>query len=73
MKHKIIYTTAIAGLLLASCGGGDSHENVPDSDSTVVVEKSGAFEYVAESFGDIQILRYQVNGFDQLTLDQQKM
>jgi dipeptidyl-peptidase-3 len=73
MKHKIIYTTAIAGLLLASCGGGDSHENVSDTDSTVVVENSGNFEYVAESFGDIQILRYQINGFDKLSLDQQKL
>lgn len=73
MKQKFIYTTAIAGLLFASCGGGDSHDAATDTDSTTVVENTGDFEYVAESFGDIQMLRYQINGFDQLSLDQQKM
>ena len=74
MKHKVIYTTAIAGLLLSSCGGNDSHESTNDSDSTTaVIENNEDFEYVAERFGDLQILRYQVNGFDQLNLDQQKL
>jgi dipeptidyl-peptidase-3 len=73
MKNKLFYTTAIAGLLLTSCGDGDSHGDESNSDSTAVVENNADFEYVAESFGDIQMLRYQINGFDQLSLDQQKL
>ena len=74
MKHKLIYTTAIAGLLLASCGEtASTDESVVATDSTTVVEQTGNFNYVDETFGDIQMLRYQINGFDNLSLKQQKL
>jgi len=74
MKHKLIYTTAIAGLLLASCGEtASTDESVVATDSTTVVEQTENFNYVDETFGDIQMLRYQINGFDNLSLKQQKL
>ena len=36
-------------------------------------EASSAFNYTNEKFADIQMLRYEVKGFDALTLDQKKL
>ncbi len=74
MKYKIIYTTAIAGLLLASCDETSTHDTESvQTDSTSMVEDTAPFNYVDETFGDIQMLRYQINGFEHLTLKQQKL
>lgn len=72
MKQKFIYTTAIAGLLLSSCGEGESHDTTNESDSTSVT----AFEAQkneGKTFADVQMLNYEINGFDKLNLDQQKL
>ena len=34
---------------------------------------SGEFKYFSEQFADIKIIRYQIPGFDQLSLDQKKL
>ena len=36
------------------------------------VKKSESFEYVSEQFADLKILRYQIPGFEQLSLQQKK-
>ena len=36
-------------------------------------EAEAKFDYTNESFADIQMLRYEVKGFDELTLDQKKL
>jgi len=74
MKYKIIYTSAIAGLLLTGCGETSTNNiEVVEVDSSPLVENNEPFNYVDEAFGDIQMLRYQINGFDKLTLKQQKL
>ena len=37
------------------------------------VKQEESFEYVSESFADIRVLRYQVPGFERLSLDQKKL
>jgi dipeptidyl-peptidase-3 len=37
------------------------------------VQEPKEFQYMSESFADVKILRYQIPGFDQLTLDQKKL
>ncbi len=71
MYIKKLYTlVAIGGLFLASCGGsGEGHEG--DSDSTAT-----GFERQKNDgnvFADLQILQYEVTGFDKLSLDQKKL
>ena len=34
---------------------------------------SGEFKYISEQFADLKIIRYQIPGFDQLSLDQKKL
>ena len=43
-------------IALASCGGS--------------VQKEEGFNYIDERFADIQMLRYNVEGFDELSLQQ---
>lgn len=75
---KAFHSSLIALLfvpILSSCGGGDGEGG--DSDSTVI-ESSPVEEYdlqsaSADRFADLQILQYEINGFDELSLDQKKL
>lgn len=56
-KHFI--KAAMAATLLASCGNGTQTEK--------------PFAFTDEKFADLQMLRYQVKGFDELTLKQKEL
>jgi dipeptidyl-peptidase-3 len=55
---KNIGIMAMAAILLTSCGGD---------------KNSAKFEYANEKFADLQMLRYEVKGWESLTLDQKKL
>lgn len=68
MKIKYFLGLFLAGSLLFSC-------NKTDKKPVKTAYKKEAktdFNYVAEQFADIKILRYRVPGFDQLSLKQKK-
>ena len=56
------YSMALAATLLTSCGGAKK--------TTVETEK---FDYKVERFADLQILRYKVPGFEELSLKQKEL
>lgn len=60
MRKRILITIATAGLLI-SCGTKTSESDLKIKD------------YKVEKFADLQILRYDVPGFDQLTLHQKEL
>ncbi len=73
MKQFIIYT-AIVGAFLTSCGGTTKKDQMDDqsTDSTEIV----MFETEKNEgpiFADLQILQYDIPGFEQLSLDQKKL
>lgn len=41
--------------------------------SSIMAKENSKFNYVVDRFADIEVLRYQVPGFDRLTLDQKKL
>ncbi len=53
----------LLGLFIIGC------QTTPEKEQT----QKDDFQYISESFADIRILRYQVPGFDQLSLDQKKL
>ncbi|HPF90022.1 MAG: dihydrofolate reductase [Flavobacteriales bacterium] len=59
----------LAAFLFAACGQGSTAEGTSQADST----KTDAFQWEAEQFADIRVLRYQVPGWDQLSLQQKKL
>jgi dipeptidyl-peptidase-3 len=69
MKLKSILGLLLVAFLLASCGNEKS-ENISEKET---VENSVEFDYNVEQFADIKILRYQIPGWEQLTLKEQKL
>lgn len=68
MKLKLLLSFVLASTLLFSCGNDKSKENQTDLKVELV-----PFEYNVEQFGDIKILRYQIPGWENLTLKEQKL
>ena len=66
MKLKYFISGLLIVLFLSSC-----RESTPEP--TAAVESDKAFEYVAEQFADLRILRYQIPGFDELSLQEKKL
>ncbi|MEO7305858.1 MAG: hypothetical protein ABIR78_11930 [Ferruginibacter sp.] len=69
MKYKINRLVALVAItiIFAGCNSNDKKEgaNTKSTDSTFKVE--------AESFADLQVLRYQVPGFNELSLQQKQL
>ncbi|NLV53125.1 MAG: dihydrofolate reductase [Bacteroidales bacterium] len=65
---KALKTMMISALLTAGAGSTNAHQLItPDGASNKSARK---FEYNDERFADLQMLRYRVDGFDQLSLKQ---
>lgn len=67
MKHKYILSLILMSGLLFSC-----QQKQPEPKVEQTQKQTDQFEYLSEQFADIKILRYQVPGFEQLSLDQKK-
>lgn len=63
---KIIFMLSTL-FLVAACTGKKSETSNQDNSSET------AFEYKVDKFADVEILRYQVPGFESLPLDQKKL
>jgi dipeptidyl-peptidase-3 len=67
MKHKYILSLILMTGLLFSC-----QQKQPEPKMEQAQTQTDQFEYQSEQFADIKILRYQIPGFEQLSLDQKK-
>ena len=67
MTNKIVLFIALA-VGLASCKSDTTNTEVAESTSD-----SKAFEVKVDRFADIQVLRYQVPGFDKLSVKQKEL
>ena len=69
MKLKIILAIALTSIVLLSCDKAKSDKLT----ETKVNENISVFNYNVEQFADIKILRYQIPGWDQLSLKEQSL
>ncbi|MDG5492553.1 dipeptidyl peptidase 3 [Psychroserpens sp. SPM9] len=69
MKLKFILVLAIITGFMFSCKE-DQKEVVED---TATVQEQKEFDYNVEQFADIKVLRYQIPGWENLTLKEQKL
>lgn len=64
---KIVLTAVVASaFLLPGCGGGNKSSEIKE-------ESNKNFTYEVDQFADIQVLRYQVSGFEELPLQQKEL
>ena len=66
MKLKHVVSSFLVILVLWSC-----KEKVMPEETVLVTDKG--FEYVVDQFADLRVLRYQVPGFEELTLKEKKL
>lgn len=69
MKLKSIVGVAMINMMLFSCGNEKAESKVVEE----VKKEATAFNYNVEQFADIKILKYQIPGWDKLTLKEQKL
>ncbi|MAP54167.1 dihydrofolate reductase [Altibacter sp.] len=69
MKNTFFIAMAMSGLLFFSCGD-DKNKKEPQEVATV---ETTDFDYNVDQFADLRILRYQVPGWEQLSLNEQKL
>ena len=69
MKNTFFIAMALSGLLLVSCAD-DKNKKEPQEVAKV---ETNDFDYNVEQFADIRILRYQIPGWEQLSLKEQKL
>lgn len=63
MKIKLIIISILTVLILNGC--------LKEEENKITMDKE--FQYVNESFADIQILRYRIPGFEELSLQQKEL
>jgi len=72
MKYKLLGILSLSMLLFFSCG-----ESKKDGDSMADNNKeqvdATSFDYVVDQFADLKILRYQIPGFEDLSLQEQQL
>lgn len=69
MKRIFFLTLALTGLFFFSCK--EEVKDEPKEDVTKVTDDN--FEYLSEQFADLKILRYKIDGWEDLTLKEQKL
>ena len=69
MKLKFILVYAVMAGVMFSCGEDKKGENT----DTTEVAKTKEFSFNVEQFADIKILRYQIPGWENLSLKEQKL
>ena len=69
MKLKIILSIALTTVVFLSCGKEKS-DKISDTEN---LEEVSVFNHNVEQFADIKVLRYQISGWDQLTLKEQSL
>ena len=72
MKIKFLLLLTIAALITFSCAD-EKKNSEPTSDTKETVSTDGTFNYNVDQFADLKILRYQINGWEELTLKEQKL
>jgi len=72
MKLKYAILGLALTLFTVACEN-DTKASKADSENSEVSENTNTFDYNVEQFADIKILRYQIPGWDNLSLKQQKL
>ncbi len=76
MNTKYLLLPVAGMLLLSACKSNQSEmkdETAIVKNDSVMKDTSAEFEYTVEQFADLRILRYNIPGFDQLSLQQKEL
>ncbi|NQV51659.1 MAG: dihydrofolate reductase [Flavobacteriales bacterium] len=66
----VLFSVIISGMTMQACGGGE--KPVENANDTIAVEEDEGFEYLAEQFADLKIVKYRIPGWDNLSMKQKE-
>lgn len=69
--HKILFIFML--LALGACGGDPAPTEQPDATQGEDAAQERSFEVSVDRFADVEVLRYEVPGFDELSLREKKL
>jgi dipeptidyl-peptidase-3 len=69
IKYTVLATTATIAF---SCGAPTEKKETKDKKAETVKQDTSDFEYLAEQFADLRIIRYQIPGWDKLSAKQKE-
>ena len=69
MKNTFFIAMAMSGLLFFSCKENKEEKNNHKVETVATTD----FDYNVEQFADVKVLRYQIPGWEKLTLKEQKL
>ena len=72
MRTKTFIGATISVLLMSACVS-DKAAEAPAKSELEMTEGKEKYDWIVEDFADIRILKYQIPGWDQLTLQQQQV
>ena len=72
-KKNILLILLVQMAFFYACNDPKSEESSSESVEITTEEHAGDFNYTADRFADLKVIRYQVPGFDELPLDQKKL
>lgn len=79
MRLRLLASPFVLALLLQGCGGNTEEPPAPAAEpptsegAAAAVAAEPEFAWEADRFADIRVLRYQIAGFDALSLQQKKL
>lgn len=75
MKTTLRIIPVALTLMLTSCKSNqcDINSETVEIKKDSTVADTAKFEYITEQFSDLRILRYEIPGFDQLSLQQKEL
>ncbi len=71
MRTKTFMGAAVAAIIMSACAS-DKAAEAPTKPELEMTEEMDNFDWIVEDFADLRILKYQIPGWGQLTLQQQK-
>lgn len=69
IKNTLLTLATGAGLILTSCGNSNT-SNMTDKDTT---KTESTFDVECDNFADLQVLRYEIEGFNDLSATQKEL
>ncbi len=74
MRHFFFFCSLVILGLVYSCQNEPKDDNNPNNNKTTpnISKDQDGFDWVVDTFADLRVLRYKINGWDQLTLQQKK-
>jgi dipeptidyl-peptidase-3 len=73
MNSKLFIIPITATLALSAFKSNDNNTIAKTNQNIIMSDTPKPFEYVSEQFADLRVLRYEIPGFDQLSLQQKEL